>query len=401
MQPFPAARTAVCLAACLAGGAAEAYSLSGVAWDDLDGDGVREPGEVLIANKLMKLHRHVDGALLAEVSTDAGGAYHFDDIAAGTTVRVCTRFDAGFSPTHAAADEIDNDFGDDPANPGCTSAFWMTRSFENVDAGLDAQDVSVGNFVWHDRNRNGRQDAGEAGIGDVLLELRSADGGIVYDRARSGDNGRYYLYAPVAATYQIRILLPEGATLSPNAVGDPLLDSDFTLAAPGVGAHDIVIASNVVSTSIVDAGLMFANPVDAALGFTGVPALAIPGSDIAWSLRLHNSVEPFDIDSARLRVPVPAGLADVEWECSAAGGATCGVSAGIGAIDRVFSLPDGGELNFGFVAHVLPSTGTHLMLTATADVGGPQRDVRPGNNEARARANLNPDAVFDDQFEAR
>lgn len=401
MRPLPAAATIVWMAASLLAGLAQAHSISGVAWDDPEGDGVREPGEVLIASKRMTLHRHVDGLELAAVSTDADGAYRFDDIAAGQTVRLCTRRDNGFSPTHAAPDDVDNDFGDDPANPTCTGAFWMTRSFEHVDAGLDAYDVRVGNFVWHDRNGNGRQDAGEAGIDDVLLELRSADGSLLYDSDHSIGTGSYSLVAPVAATYQVRILLPEGAALSPAGAADGLLDSDFTLAAPGIGVHEIVMASNLISTNVVDAGLVFANPVDAALAFVGVPALAIPGSDMVWSVRLHNNVEPVAVDSVRLRVPVPAGLGDVEWECSAAGGATCGGSAGSGAIDRVFSLPAGSELTFGFVARVLPPAGTHLVLTATADVGGPQHDVRPSNNEARARANLDPDAVFDDQFEAR
>lgn len=102
-----------------------------------------------------------------------------------------------------------------------------------------------------------------------------------------------------------------------------------------------------------------------------------------------------------LQVPVPAGVADLAWVCQAGGGASCGPGTGTGAIDRTVALPPDALLRFDFVARVLPPTAPRLVFEAHADVALPQRDFRPHDNHPRATSALDPDLLFDDQFESR
>ncbi|MEZ4605645.1 MAG: SdrD B-like domain-containing protein [Deinococcales bacterium] len=56
----------------------------------------------------------------------------------------------------------------------------MVEPFEDKDAGDDgyqppAQKASLGDRVWKDANKNGIQDAGEAGVAGVVVTLWSDD----------------------------------------------------------------------------------------------------------------------------------------------------------------------------------------------------------------------------------
>jgi subtilisin family serine protease len=59
-------------------------TLAGVAFDDLDGDGVREAGEPGLAGWTIVLDLHDDATVDATTVTDAAGAYAFAGVAAGT-----------------------------------------------------------------------------------------------------------------------------------------------------------------------------------------------------------------------------------------------------------------------------------------------------------------------------
>jgi hypothetical protein len=123
------------------------------------------------------------------------------------------------------------------------------------DAGF-VQPFGIGDFVWRDNNANGVQDAGEPGIGNVLVTLyRDEARTMVLATTRTNASGFYYFnswesnLAPLT-TYTIGMSLTDAALagLQPtdaNVGGNGTRDSSGVLLAP---------ASTVVLDTAVTTG---------------------------------------------------------------------------------------------------------------------------------------------------
>ena len=120
--------------------------------------------------------------------------------------------------------------------------------------------INIGNFVWDDLDRDGRQDAGEPGLANVTVQLWNSAKTVMYDDAVTNASGSYTVVAPLPGSYRVRIVLPGLADqFSPKdqAGGDDTDDSDINPSGSNAGYTDIlVIASNVISISSIDAGIM-------------------------------------------------------------------------------------------------------------------------------------------------
>jgi hypothetical protein len=89
----------------------------------------------------------------------------------------------------------------------------------------------VGNFVWHDLNRNGIQDAGEPGINGVHVLVKKPTGAVVdvvtANAPGSGGQPGYYSVGPDCGQYTVTIIPPAGFQLTtPGAGSDRGLDSN-------------------------------------------------------------------------------------------------------------------------------------------------------------------------------
>jgi SdrD B-like domain len=86
---------------------------------------------------------------------------------------------------------------------------------------------ALGDLVWHDTDRSGRQDPGEAPVARVGVQLLDADGDVVASTVTS-QAGRYLFDRLPAGTYSVRFAgIPAGYRLTSAAVGpDRGLDSD-------------------------------------------------------------------------------------------------------------------------------------------------------------------------------
>lgn len=124
--------------------------------------------------------------------------------------------------------------------------------------------INIGNFVWDDLDKDGRQDAGESGIAGVTVQLWNSTKTALLDSATTNASGLYTVTAPVPGSYRIRVLLPgPDDEFSPKdaAGGDNQLDSDINPTGTDFGFTDIfTLASNVISTTIMDAGIIVYRP---------------------------------------------------------------------------------------------------------------------------------------------
>jgi hypothetical protein len=85
--------------------------------------------------------------------------------------------------------------------------------------------VSVGDLVWHDVDRDGRQDHGEPGMPGVTVQLHDESGTLVAATATDA-TGHYQFSNLDPGRYRLRFLVPHGWRVSPAHVGGARSDSD-------------------------------------------------------------------------------------------------------------------------------------------------------------------------------
>ena len=204
-------------------------SIGNLIWEDLDADGVRDPGEPGIAGVTVELF--LGGTSIGSRVTPGSGAYLFANLAPGSYE---VRVDPATLPAGYVA-----------TTPGSNAGNTQTTTIASGEADLDVDfgytaPAIVGDLVWHDLDGDGVQDAGEPGLAGVVLELRDG-GGTVVDTATTDASGAYTLSAPLAGSYTITV---DPAT-TPNGVntGAPMTTTTSTSFA-------VTLISNEVRTDL-------------------------------------------------------------------------------------------------------------------------------------------------------
>ena len=250
-------------------------------WDDLDGDGRQDAGEPGLSGIVVQLWNGAKTQLIDQTTTNASGNYALTAPTPGDyRVRVVLP-SAGdqFSPKDnaAAGDQQDSDVNPSGASAGFTDIYTFASnliSITTIDAGLlifrtptptrTPTPINVGNFVWHDVNRDGRQDAGEPGLGGITVQLWNSTKTQLLDTATTNANGNYSLTAPTPGDYRVRVVLPSaGDQFSPkdNAAAGDTLDSDINPSGADFGFTGIyTFGANLISITSIDAGLKDVSP---------------------------------------------------------------------------------------------------------------------------------------------
>ncbi len=215
-----------------------AYTGSGLVGDiiflDADGDGSPDVGEGLGGVAVTLTWVGPDGSSPADdvgfaTVTDQFGAYTFANLPAGAfTVAV----DTSTLPS-GLTNSVDPDGG--TAN---SASITLATGEQRLDADFGYRGTnSIGDTVFADTNGNGVQDAGEVGLGGVVIELlRDIDADGVFETtvatvATSG-TGTYVFDLLPAGSYQVALTVPAGLTATtPGSVDVTLLDGDSNLNA--------------------------------------------------------------------------------------------------------------------------------------------------------------------------
>lgn len=153
-------------------------SIGDFVWNDLDNNGIQDAGEPGVAGVTVTLYDNNNNPVATTV-TDANGAYLFANVLPGTYSVGFGNIPASsnFTTQNAAGSTPANNSDADPAT-GRTANFAVAagESKTDVDAGLVSLKAAVGDYVWHDLNRNGLQDATEKGVPGVTVTMfRSTD----------------------------------------------------------------------------------------------------------------------------------------------------------------------------------------------------------------------------------
>ncbi|MGE0084616.1 MAG: SdrD B-like domain-containing protein [Desulfococcaceae bacterium] len=165
-------------------------SISGIVFNDVNGDGVRDSEEPGISGVNVEL-LDSEGNLIAATVTSPEGTYSFADVPAGAYVVKETDPEGYVSTTGNTV----------PVN--LVSGTEATASFGDRIIG------SISGTVFNDVNGDGVISAGETGIPGVTVELLTPDGAVIATTV-TGGNGSYSFTDIPAGAYIIRETDPEG-----------------------------------------------------------------------------------------------------------------------------------------------------------------------------------------------
>jgi len=230
-------------------------------WEDTNGDGIQDAGESGIEDVEVKLFQS-DGTEIATTSTDASGNYVFSGVAAGDyylTFNASTAdpLYAATLPNEGGDDDLDSDLtGTNGPNSTATFTINAGDDITNMDAGFYLP-LTIGDYVWHDADGSGEQNAGEVGIDGVTVTLRNAGGDV--QTVTTAGGGAYQFDDVAPGTYHVYFDLASSGydEITQKDIGGDDTDSD---ADPGTGETDDFNASSGINITNIDAGMYYFIP---------------------------------------------------------------------------------------------------------------------------------------------
>ncbi|HFG8822592.1 TPA: SdrD B-like domain-containing protein, partial [Staphylococcus argenteus] len=203
-----------------ANGDQKKYNLGDYVWEDTNKDGKQDANEKGIKGVYVIL-KDSNGKELDRTTTDENGKYQFTGLSNGTySVEFSTP--AGYTPTTANAgtdDAVDSDgltttgVIKDADNMTLDSGFYKTPKY------------SLGDYVWYDSNKDGKQDPTEKGIKGVKVTLQNEKGEVI-GTTETDENGKYRFDNLDSGKYKVIFEKPAGLTQTGTNTTEDDKDAD-------------------------------------------------------------------------------------------------------------------------------------------------------------------------------
>ncbi|HBC4893041.1 TPA: fibrinogen-binding adhesin SdrG C-terminal domain-containing protein, partial [Staphylococcus aureus] len=215
-----------------ANGDQKKYHLGDYVWEDTNKDGKQDANEKGIKGVYVIL-KDSNGKELDRTTTDENGKYQFTGLGNGTySVEFSTP--AGYTPTTANAgtdDAVDSDgltttgVIKDADNMTLDSGFYKTPKY------------SLGDYVWYDSNKDGKQDSTEKGIKGVKVTLQNEKGEVI-GTTETDENGKYRFDNLDSGKYKVIFEKPAGLTQTGTNTTEDDKDADGGEVDVTITDHD-------------------------------------------------------------------------------------------------------------------------------------------------------------------
>jgi hypothetical protein len=240
-------------------------SLGDRVWEDLNGNGIQDTGEAGVAGVTVTLTGGgADGIIngigdtTTTTTTNANGLYAFTGLTSGQQYQVGFNLPAGYQFTRRDTG-LDTADSDADTTTGKTLIVTLAAGENNttIDAGI-YRPVSLGDRAWIDRNANGIQDAGEAGLAGVTVRLLDGGGNPVLVGGNpvtttTNASGNYLFNGLAPGQYKAQFTAPQGYVFTTPDVGaNDGVDSDANILT---GITQTVTLTSGQSNLTLDVGL--------------------------------------------------------------------------------------------------------------------------------------------------
>lgn len=383
--------------------------ISGQLWNDANGNGVRETGEMPLSGIRLEIVDPVRSTPLGQVVTGADGSYTVavppnralhvrvapDEFAAGRPLAGMV-----YAPVNTGVDDArDSDahpsfgvveFAGRHAGNGITGTALSLPLREeyvrHVDIGLTRrfQPAMIGDQVWHDLNRNGVQDSNEPGVSGVALRLERLPGSAplvnVYPRATVSDaQGRYTFANLEPGQYRVVVEAAHGYAFAPfGRGGNSQRDSDVD---DQTGTSALIALGHGTTRTDIDVGLVSQPQTDLSITLHG-PAEAIVGDELLYTITYRNTGN-VAATNVEVRMSLPPGLTFLNASQSAS-------QNGLTLTWQFPRLDPSATGKIEIRARAPASIGANLSqtVTATATISSSPPDNDPANNSASQSTRL-------------
>jgi uncharacterized repeat protein (TIGR01451 family) len=235
------------------------------------------------------------------------------------------------------------------------------------------QTASLGDFVWVDSNANGKQDAGEAGLGGVTVKLLNATGTTVLATTTTDASGAYHFTGLNPGQYEVQFVAPTGYTLTTqNAAGTTTANDSNANVTTGITAPVTLVSGQIDNT--IDAGLV-ANSGDLSITKTDGLTTVSPGQTVTYSIVVSNNGSA-NATGAVVNDVMPTNLTNVTWISTATAGASGNHASGTGNINDTVNLASGASITYAVTGTVSPT----VLSSHFADFGAGTNNTNLGQN---------------------
>ena len=374
-------------------------AVSGRVWLDLDNNGAINGAETGIAGVTIELTgTDLGGAAVTRTTTtDASGNYTFASLAPGTyAVREPAQPAATLNGSTVAGSAGGSATGVATTPSAVTGIVLGVGATSTANNFGELRAASIGGHVIADSNDNGRLDAGESGIGNVVVTLTGSDdqGRAVSLTTTSDAAGAYAFTGLRPGTYTVTEPVQPGGTVNGITSAGSVNGASSGTATP-TGTVPSAIAGIVLPAGGVSIGNDFAeigNSPDLLVSKAAVEARFTVANVGTYLVRVRNGGQVASSGAYTVRDRLPAGLTldavptGTGWACTGAAGASSFTCTASDVLAGAAQNPNAITVRVRVAAAALQNSPA--INAVTVDGGGelPARAPTPAELDAFANA---------------
>ena len=240
----------------------EKGSINGYAWQDTNEDGVQDSTEQAAVGIAVTLYAFDGTTILGNTVTDARGNYYFYQLEIADYILNFSGLPNNytFSQLYQGGDiSLDSDADKDGFS--ATYTLQAGEDMEGADAGIINRAITLGDFVFEDKDHDGIRDDTDPGIANITVTLYDGNTQIL-SVTKTDAYGRYAFINQGLGDYEIGFSLPVDYVFTLQGSGGNK-DSDVSPLTGKTGVFSITYEKD---TFDIDAGMYFPETVLSNIG---------------------------------------------------------------------------------------------------------------------------------------